>query len=404
MKRVKIVSAALMTLCFICLGHSMGSDSSEQARLENSIPSDDSILFKSKGKGGEALTFDIRDDIKRGQEFLKDRFAGYSPVKEEKRITFFDKKGRKREKLVLEKVIKPNFLLAVEDLKERKIRQVLITDKGCVTDGFEVTKNRNNGVGSRFEVTYPENMAVLALRTMVRSGKNSFTEVVYTAYTPEIDTWQVRKAGLDYLARQIELARRDLEARKVNLLIGFDGRDDDGMLTEVALVLSIIEHIDPVRFKNCPEGDRIALVHEVLTIIGANTINAYAYSKSPAGARGLFQLVPDTYKRLRNKYPQAGLKKDFVLGCTDHLNAAKASLLLFDSDLADLPRERLSAIRRNARAAGMYLAAAYNCGSGRVGKSARKCGNQWACLLPEETKTYLKKFDVVWDLRNVLDR
>ena len=97
--------------------------------------------------------------------------------------------------------MKPNFLLAVEDLKERKIRQVRITDKGCVTEGFEVTKNRNNGVGSTFEVTYPENMAVLALRTTVRSGKNSFTEVVYTAYTPEIDTWQVRKAGLDYVAR-----------------------------------------------------------------------------------------------------------------------------------------------------------------------------------------------------------
>ena len=183
-------------------------------------------------------------------------------------------------------------------MKERKIRQVRITDKGCVTDGFEVTKNRNNGVGSRFEVTYPENMAVLALRTAVRSGKNSFTEVVYTAYTPEIDTWQVRKAGLDYVAEQIELARRDLEARKVNL-IGFDGPNDDIVLPEVALVLSIIEHIDPVRFKNCPEDDKIALVHEVLTIIGANTMNAYAYSKSPAGARGLFQLVPDTYKRLR---------------------------------------------------------------------------------------------------------
>ena len=52
----------------------------------------------------------------------------------------------------------------------------------------------------------------------------------------------------------------------------------------------------------------------------------------------------------------------------------------------------------------MYLAAAYNCGAGRVGKSARKCGNEWACRLPEETKVYLKKFDVVWDLRNVLDR
>ena len=403
MKRMKIVSVVLVALCFICAGHTMALDSTEQERIEDSIPSDNTILFKSKGKGGEALTFDIRNDIKRGQEFLKDKIAGYSLVNEEKRIITFNKKGRKRERLVREKVIKPNFLLAVEDLKERKIWQVRITDKGCVTDGFEVTKDRNNGVGSRFEVTYPENMAVLALRTAVRSGKNSFTEVVYTAYTPEIDTWQVRKAGLDYIAEQIELARRDLDVRRVNL-IGFDGPNDDIVLPEVALVLSIIEHIDPVRFKNCPEDDKIALVHEVLTVIGANTIDAYAYSKSPAGARGLFQFVPDTYRRLRAKYPQAGLTKDFVLGCTDHLNAAKASLLLFGSDLAGLPRERLSAIRKDAREAGMYLAAAYNCGAGRVGKSARKCGSEWTCRLPEETKIYLKKFDVVWDLRNVLDQ
>jgi hypothetical protein len=402
MKRAKIVSPILVGLSLICLSHIMASEPEEQPQLENGMPSDNSILFKSKGKS-QAINFDIREDIKRGQEFLQDKAAGYSLVQEEKRITFVDKKGRKREKLVREKGIKPNFLLAVEDLRERKIRQVRITEKGCVTDGFVVTKNRNNGVGSTFEVNYPENMAVLALRTMVRSGRNSFKEVVYTAYTPEIDTWQVRKAGLYYLAQQIELARKDLEARNVKL-IGFDGRGDDIMLTEVALVLSIIEHIDPVRFKNCPEGDKIALVHEVLTIIGANTTNAYAYSRSPAGAMGLFQLVPDTYKRLRDKYPRAGLKKDFVSGCTDHLNAAKASLLLFDSDLADLPKERLSAIRRDARAAGKYLAAAYNCGSGRVGKSARRCGNEWACRLPEETKIYLKKFDVVWALRGTLDR
>ncbi|HME42844.1 MAG TPA: transglycosylase SLT domain-containing protein [Syntrophorhabdales bacterium] len=402
MKRAKIVSPILVALCFICMSHNVVSDSGDQPQLENSMPSS-SILFKSKGKNGEAINFDIREDIKRGQEFLKDKMAGYSIVKEEKKVSHFDRKGRRREKLVRERIIKPNFLLAVEDLRDRKIWQVRITDKGCVTDGFVVTKSRNNGVGSTFEVNYPEHMAVLALRTMVRSNRNSFKEVVYTAYSPEIDTWQVRKDGLDYLAQQIELARKNLEARKVTL-IGLEGQGNDIMLTEIALVLSIIEHIDPLRFKNCPEEDKIALVHEVLTIIGANTTHAYAYSRSPAGAMGLFQLVPDTYKRLRGKYPRAGLDKDFVAGCTDHLNAAKASLLLFDSDLADLPKERLSAIRRDARAAGKYLAAAYNCGSGRVGKSARRCGREWACHLPEETKIYLKKFDVVWDLRETLDR
>jgi hypothetical protein len=354
-------------------------------------------------EAGQQVSFDMRDDIGRGQEFLRHRSAGHSLVKEPNKVSYRDKRGRRREKLVSEEVMKPNFLLAVEDLNEREIREVRITRDGCVTEGFEVIKRRKNGVGSRFEVTHPENMAILALRTTVRSGWNSYKEVVYTPYGPEIDTWQVRKAGLDYLIRQIELAYRDLHARQVKLA-GFDGLAADILPAELSLVLSIIEHIDPVRFKNCPEGEKPGLVREVLAIIGANTTNAYAYSRSPAGARGLFQLIPETYKRLREKYPEAGLHKDFVSGCTDHVNAAKASLLLFDSDLGDLPKERLAALGKNVRTTGMYLAAAYNCGAKRVGRSARECGNEWTCRLPEETKIYLKKFDVVWDLRKVLDK
>jgi hypothetical protein len=175
---------------------------------------------------------------------------------------------------------------------------------------------RKNGVGSRFEIAYPENMVVLALRTTVRAGKNSFKEVVYTPYSPQIDTPQVREAGLKYLTTQIELARKDLERRQARLY-GFERLQTD-VPTDVSLALSIIEHIDPARFMNCPRGRESDLVNEVLTVIGANTCNAYAYSRSTAGAMGLFQIIPPTYKRLRNRYPQAGLMKDFLAGCTDH--------------------------------------------------------------------------------------
>ena len=214
----------------------------------------------------------------------------------------------------------------------------------------------------------------------------------------------MRQAGLGYLTRQIALAYKDLREKNVRLS-GFDRLLADVMPTEeISLVLSIIEHIDPVRFEHCQEGQEAALVREVLTVIGANTANAYAYSKSPAGARGLFQFIPKTYKRLQEKYPEAGLKKNFVPGCIDHVNAAKASLLLFDSDLSDLPKCLLSRDGRSAREIGAYLAAAYNCGAKRVGESARECGNQWTCHLPEETKIYLKKFNLVWELRKDLEK
>ncbi len=403
MKILTIGFVALAGLCLILVGASTPQASIGEPRLEDAIPSGSEPALEPRTNDDQERPFDIMQEIRRAQEFLRDKTAGYSEELEQKTRVVRDRHGRKREKVVWEKVVKPNFLLAVEDLRDRKIWPVRITSKGCVTNGFEVTKCRANGVGSRFKVEHPEHMAVLALRTMVRSNGNSYKEVVYTPYGPEIDTWQVRKAGLDYLMRQIEYAYRDLKMKNVRLG-GFRRLEPQVTPTEVALVLSIIEHIDPLRFKGCPEGQETALVHEVLTIIGANTVNAYAYSKSPAGARGLFQFIPKTYKRIREKYPTAALDRHFVAGCNDHVNAAKASLLLFDSDLGDVSRKWLLSLRRNVRAAGLYLAAAYNCGSKRVEESARECGNQWTCRLPEETKTYLKKFDVVWDMRKALDR
>lgn len=147
----------------------------------------------------------------------------------------------------------------------------------------------------------------------------------------------------------------------------------------------------------------MALVHEVLTVIGANGADAYAYSRSPAGARGLFQFIPRTYEKLLRKYHEAGLNRSFVSGCNNHLNAAKASLLLFDSDLNDLPGDYLRAMSGDVQAVGRYLAAAYNCGSERVKKSLTDCTKGWTCRLPEETKIYLQKFDRVWDMRKSLD-
>lgn len=365
---------------------------------------DDEIYFQPHPKViPEAAN--ILDDIKRGRRFLKDKVAGGVQIVQEKKVAVRVKKGKKgrkyakKTKIVTQRISKPNFLLAVKDLKGEKIWPVLITNIGCATRGFEVTKKRGSGVGSRFEVKYPDDMTILALRTTVRAGKNRFEEVVYTPYSPEIDTLQVRKLGLDYLRDQIEEAYADLKARRVRLN-GFERLGSDISPVEVSLVLSIIEHIDPLRFITCEKGQELALVREVLTIIGANTTEAYAYSKSPAGARGLFQFIPDTYKRIARKYARAGLNRDFVEGCTDHVNAAKASLLLFDADLDSLPAHRMAAIRHNIRETGRYLAAAYNCGAARVHASATRCRNEWTCRLPEETKIYLRKFDVVWNLRN----
>ncbi len=391
----KWIVFAAMVLGVVLAAHGTAGAGDVPLRQEVSGCSGESTLLDPVDKDGPGETgFDIRDDIARGQEFLRGRIAG-SLVSVGKRRVVVGRRGRRREKVLVQRTVRPNFLLAVEDLKERNIREVLVSADGRVTEGFDVRIVRRNGVGSRFEIAYPENMVVLALRTTVRAGGNSFREVVYTPYSPQIDTPQVRRAGLDYLTTQIALAGKDLERRQTRLY-GFQRLSTD-IPTDVSLALSIIEHIDPARFRSCPKGKETDLVHEVLTIMGANTVNAYAYSRSSAGAMGLFQIIPPTYKRLRSKYPQAGLIKDFITGCTDHVNAAKASLLLFDSDLSDLPDRHLPLIAKDLKTVGMYLAAAYNCGSKRVEKSVKLCGSEWTCRLPLETKIYLDKFYIIWD-------
>jgi hypothetical protein len=353
--------------------------------------------------GGAAVkpVFNILDEIRRAQAFLKGRSAGYARQFSKRKVTIVGRRGKKKLKLRFTEIVAPNFLLAVENLHERELRAVLITDKGCATDGFGVVRLKNNGVASRFQVLYPEEMAVLAIRTIVHGRYGGYEEVVYTPYSPEIDTPEVRRAGYDYLVDQIGIALADLERRQVRLhALGPFLYSDQ--LQDVVFVLSIIEHMDPERFKSCTREQEDALIREVLTVVGANAENAYAYSKSPAGARGLFQFMPATYERIRRKYPAAALYRDFVRGSTDHVNAAKASLLLFDSDLADLSRKLLLNARDDMEAIGRLLAASYNCGPNRVQKSARECSDAWTCRLPAETRTYLQKFDRVWEKRKNL--
>jgi hypothetical protein len=324
----------------------------------------------------EKADSDISADIRRARQMLEKEDAGFQ-IQEKK------KKGKWEVKDF-------NVLFAIRHA-DGKIKIVSIDPKaGESQQGYVVQWSRLNGVNTDFSVVYPAGCVVLAIKRVVRTD-DEFGEAIYTPYSSQIDCDDLRNAGLAYLKKTIQMARADL--RKVKSQAYPERSVSQTVSMDLALVLAIIEHIDPDRLTR---GEPIEkLINEVLVVIGANQGLAYRYSISKANARGLFQFMPGTYSKIREQYQDAGLKEDFVQGMNNHLNAAKASLLLFDSDLRYL-NQRVN-LKRDKMSQGRYLASAYNCGAKRTAREIKSHKGFWEQKVPSETRFYLKKFSAVWN-------
>jgi hypothetical protein len=261
-----------------------------------------------------------------------------------------------------------------------------ITKKVTKKDAKGKKKTTTQVVGHKFLVKTPPGDAVLAIKRVIRSGK-SFKEVVYTPFSDEIDTPAMRARGMQILRGLLASAYDDVTKREVRSRAAPHIPLRELVAPEVALKLSLIEHIDPSRARREPIEK---LMNEVLVIVAGNGAKAYAYSVSRAKARGLFQFIPRTYAAILRQYPRAGLIPDFVSGMDHHVNAAKASLLLFDSDLLALEKDRRLTLLQDPIALAEYLAVAYNSGSRRAVRAYRD-GKIHTAGLPLETVDYVGK-------------
>ncbi len=338
--------------------------------------------------------------VKAGYEMKNVRLWKWVLKKDKKGKAVKDKKGKaKRVKYYWTKKVlsEYNTFLAICDTQTQKIQLVKIFPDGdSKPEGFKVTKESGRGVNREHEVTYPKGYIVLALKRVLSVKGQGYTEVIYTPYSEELNTLELRKQGLEYLKNSIEQAQKKLKERKVYSKAFPKKFVADIVPVDVALQLAIIEHVDPFEFEKAKtEEEIIRLVNKTLVSIGANRESAYKYAVSKAGARGLFQFIPNTYSRIWHRYPKAKLNPQFVKGMNDHINAAMTSLLLFDSDLAVLSRSHKQSISEDSQALGMYLAAAYNGGASRARNAINKHGTNWTENVLKETVTYIDKFVAV---------
>lgn len=299
--------------------------------------------------------------------------------------------ARAREILNKERAPRNGYVLAI--MLGEEILTVPVDASGeSRLPGVAVRRISKNGVNSRFEVLAPEDGVVLALRRNVRG-----TGVVYTPWSPALDTLALRENGLVYLKTLLE--RVSPRVKTIPSAFWRNKSVGEVISGDIILTLIFVEHLDGGRLNfndNLPYE-----LERSLVVFGANESGAFRYSRSRVGARGIGQIMPVTYMSVRHAYPLSRLPMSFLLGVADHESSVLTMYCALDAVLAHLSswQRRGLFARGNELNLGLYLAAAYNAG----GSNARRVFNRYNFMRRYAREraelTYLGKFEAVWNLR-----
>ncbi len=289
--------------------------------------------------------------------------------------------------------------LAVGDVKGGAVHLVKLTKEEFLSKGAEVPVVSSLGTPLTVKVVRPNyvNTAVrvadaagrelepLAVRYPVEKEGRLKEVAYYTSAHPAVGSPEVSDAGGAYVRERLNEAAALLASKGVKI---------SPEIVDVAERLCHVEHTDHKRFKT---EDSASLFNEVRALYALNSGDTYRYSVSTAGAGGMVQMIPPTYKAIQERNPAIGLKADFVEGMRDHSNALQA-MLLYMQDTWDtlLENEEVrDALRTGLATQPELLAAGYNSNPYRLPKYLSRGGSGWRTLIPEETKMYLRIYAAV---------
>ncbi|HEV8588361.1 MAG TPA: hypothetical protein VGQ72_05770 [Pyrinomonadaceae bacterium] len=241
---------------------------------------------------------------------------------------------------------------------------------------------RANGVNTAVTIFDDKNrwlMPLVVEYPIERRGV--FREMAYyTSAHPSLLSNDLTKAGQLYVNSMVDLAAKRLKDK------GFSVTPN---LIAIAKRLCIVEHVDHDRFRN---ENRIALFDEIYSLYALNELETYRYSVSSAGAGGMVQMIPWTYKLMRQRHPGIGLNPDFVLGMRNHGNALEAMLLYMQDTWNDLVSDDdvQAALSAKQATPTELMAAGYNSNAAKIPGYIRRAGSSWRTLIPRETQIYLQ--------------
>lgn len=293
-----------------------------------------------------------------------------SPV----RIAYYDYKSRQIDFVVLSK---DSFL------------QTVYPTTALSTTGHAMTVRtlRANGVNTPVVVSDERGEAMLPLLVQYPVEKNGrFIETAYYMSThPGIITPEVVNAGRFYVRNVIDIARDALRAK---------GYFVQPKVADIAEHLATVEHVDHTRFRTEFTSN---IFNDIYTLYALNEGQTFRYSVSSAGAGGMVQMIPPTYRMIREHYPNAGLMPDFVEGMRNHVNATEAMLLYMQmtwNDMVSSPAVTGALVSGQATQ-DQLMAAGYNSNPSKIPGYINRGGSGWTNLIPAETKIYLQIYDAL---------
>ncbi len=244
---------------------------------------------------------------------------------------------------------------------------------------------RGNGVNTPVLIFDENNKSQLPLLVQypIEKGGRYIETAYYVSTHPGIVNPEVVNAGAMYVRNTIDIAREKLREK---------GFFIQPRIADMAEKLATVEHVDHYRFRTEYHPN---IYNDIFTLYALNEGQTYRYSVSSAGAGGMVQMIPSTYRMVRSRFYQVGLMPDFVEGMRDHVNAAQAMLLYMQMTWNDLIASPtvFKALEDGIATDEQLMAAGYNSNPARLAGYIRRGGAGWTRLIPRETQIYLQITD-----------
>jgi hypothetical protein len=287
--------------------------------------------------------------------------------------------------------------IAYFDWHERKVEFVVLSKEAFLTPDVPTTvlssngkpmsarTIRANGVNTPVVITDAAGQPQLPLLVQypVERGGRYYETAYYMSTHPGLVTPETVTAGRLYVRNVIDIARDRLKMQGVSI---------QPKIADIAERLATVEHVDHLRFRTEFHSN---IFNDIFTLFALNEGQTYRYSVSSAGAGGMVQMIPSTYRIVRDSHPNVRLMPDFVEGMRDHVNAGQAMLLYMQMTWDDLiSRPTISnALLTGVATPEQLMAAGYNSNPARLAGYIDRGGINWTNLIPRETQIYLRIYE-----------